>query len=60
MTNPCLKPISTEIFRIFPAPFDFSRSSRDIELFTVILRAEPEISKEARSGNMSALEDFLG
>ena len=60
MMNPCLKPISTEIFRIFPAPFDFSRSSRNIELFSVILGAEREISKVARSGNTSVLEDFLG
>ena len=44
MTNPCLQPISTEIFRIFPAPFDFSNSSRNIELFVVVLRVEQEIS----------------
>ena len=52
--------ISTEIFRIFPAIFDFSHSCRNIELFIVILRAEPEISKEARRGNSSEFEDFLG
>ena len=44
MTNPCLQPISTEIFRIFSAPFDFSNSSRNIELFVVVLRVELEIS----------------
>ena len=52
--------IRTEIFRIFPAPLDFSHSYRNIELFIVILRAEPEISKKARSGNSSVFEDFLG
>ena len=44
MTNPCLQPISTEIFRIFSAPFDFSNSSRNIELLVVVLRVELKIS----------------
>ena len=52
--------ISTEMFRIFPSTFDFSHSYRNIELFIVILRAEPEILKEARRGNSSVFEDFLG
>ena len=44
MTNPCLLPISTEIFRIFSAPFDFPNSSWNIELFVVVLRVELKIS----------------
>ena len=47
---------------IFPAPFDFTHSSRNIKLLLVILREEPEISKEARSGQHqpTKFNDFLG
>ena len=45
MPNPCLKPTNKEIFQTFPVPVDFPLSSRNIELFIVILRAEPEISR---------------
>ena len=58
--NPSLWPTSTELLQISPAPFDFFHSSRNVELFLIILRAEPEILEETRSGNMSVFENFLG
>ena len=47
---------------MFSTPFDFSHSSRNIELFIIVLREEQEISKEARSGQhqLGKFDDFLG
>ena len=52
--------MSTGIIQIFPTTFDFSHSPLNIELIIVIIRAEPEIPKEARIGSTSVFEDFLG